>query len=151
MVILAGQLVLRSDDYVIAQLRPIAPHIHKCDSAANAEENIVELGAVDEDERTHERGGVRLLLSLNLQALLAILLNHRISGGSKPALANDGHHVLVEFVRFDRLAHKWGQLFLHRFCHWCRRANNFDKLGHRRGPSPGISICKIRLPLSLAY
>src|SRR5215469_15717299 len=44
-VVLASQFVLRSYDYVIAQLRPIAAHIQKCNPASDAEENIVVLGA----------------------------------------------------------------------------------------------------------
>ncbi len=106
MVVLASQLVLRAEDYVVAQLRPIAPDIQKCDSGSDAEENIVVLGTVNQDERTHDGGCVGLLLSLNLQALFAMLLNHRIGSSSKPALANDGHHVLVDFLRLDGFSHE---------------------------------------------
>ena len=49
-------------------------HVHKCDSGADAEENIVVIGTVNNDERTHDGRCAGTLFSLNLQALLAVFL-----------------------------------------------------------------------------
>src|SRR5690242_798874 len=66
-VVLAGNAILRTQNYIVAQFPAIAAEIQKRDPRTYAEENIVVVRPINQNERAHDGGRVGLSLGLNLQ------------------------------------------------------------------------------------
>src|ERR1700722_6023626 len=100
---------------IIAPLRTEAANIEESDPASDGYQNIFVVGAVNYKCWMDGWRRIIFLFGFHLESMMAIAFGVAITGSGKAAESGYVHHLLIEFLRVDRMSSQAGEFVLQPF------------------------------------